>query len=128
MKKTHGKTHFDPEGCFGCKIMTVGVAPSAMPSRNPGAAHNVFREKEMVKDLDAFKRMRVAGQHPRSTRGAAKGERQAESSFEIASGQLANQMAKGKDASSTKISQRGKEWRKRADDAHSSIQKGQVVG
>ena len=128
MIKTHGETHYDPDGCFGCKILSVGVAPSAMPSRHPVAATQVYREKELVKDLDAFKRMRVAGQHPRSTRGAAKVESQAESSFEIASGQLAHQMAKGKDASSTKISQRGKEWRRRTEDAHSSIQRGEVIG
>ncbi len=23
MTRTHGVTHFDPEGCFGCKAMTV---------------------------------------------------------------------------------------------------------
>jgi hypothetical protein len=127
MLKTHGETHFEPTTCFGCKILTVGVAPSAMPSRHPGAANNVFREKALVKDLAAFKRMRLAGLEPRATRGAAKVESEAESTFEVATGQMAHTMAKGRDGASSKISQRGKEWRRRAEDAHTAVRKGEVV-
>ena len=127
MRKTHGVTHFEPETCFGCKVITVGVAPSAMPSRHPGAANNVFREKALVKDLDAFKRMRVAGEQPKSTRGAARVESECESSYEIVSGQPAHKMAKGVDAAKS-VSRRGTEWRRRANDAHQSIQRGEVIG
>lgn len=126
MNKTHGETHFDPDACYGCKIITVGVAPSAMPSRHPGAANNVYREKELVKDLGAFKRMTMAGLHPKSTRGAAIIESQAESRYEVDSGQLAHRMAKGRDAGKS-ISKRGAEWRRRANDAHDAIQRGEVV-
>jgi len=126
MVKTHGETHFDPENCFGCKVITVGVAPSAMPSRHPGAAGAVHREKELVKDLDSFKRMRMAGLHPKATRGAHVIESQAESRYEVESGQLAHRMAKGRDAGKP-VSKRGQEWRRRANDANDSIRRGEVV-
>ena len=124
---THGITHWEPDSCFGCRIKTVGVAPSAMPSRHPGAANSVYREKQLVKDLDSFKRMRLNGLEPRATRGAAKIESQAESSFEVASGQLAHEKAKGRDAGSDKISRRGREWRRRSEEAHQAIRRGEVV-
>ena len=127
MIRKHGVEHWDPENCWGCKIKTVGVAPSAMPSRHPGAANNVIREKDLVKDLDAFKSMRLDGQHPKSTRGAAKIASQAESRYEVESGQLAHEMARGRDAGSDKVSQRGKEWRRRANAAHDAIQRGEVI-
>jgi hypothetical protein len=126
MEKTHGVTHFDPDGCFGCKVLTVGVAPSAMPSRHPTAASNVRREKDLVKDLAAFKRMRLAGEEPRATRGAARIESECESSYEIASGQPAHKMAKGRDAAKP-ISKRGKEWRKRANEANDAVRRGEVI-
>lgn len=126
MRKTHGVTHWNPEGCFGCKVMTVGVAPSAMPSRHPGAAGNVIREKKLVKDLAAFKRMRMDGLEPRSTKGAARIESECESAYEVASGQPAHKMAKGKDAGKS-ISKRGKEWRRRANEAHEAVRRGEVI-
>lgn len=73
MEKTHGVTHYDPETCFGCKVLTVGFAPSIFTTTPGGAkaADNKRREGTLVKDLAAFKRMRVDGLHPRSTAGAA---------------------------------------------------------
>jgi hypothetical protein len=107
-------------------MLTVMVQPSAMPSRNPTATWKRSAEKDLVKDLDAFKRMRVAGETPKSTRGAAVMESQAESSFEIASGQLAHKMAKGADAGKS-VSRRGKEWRRRADAAYTALRKGDLA-
>lgn len=126
MDRTHGATHFDPDNCFGCKVMTVGVAPSAMPSRHPQAASNVHRENQLVKDLAAFKRMRLDGLEPKAMTGAAKIESECESPYEVASGQPAHKMAKGKDAGKP-VSQRGKEWRRRANEAHDAVRKGEVV-
>lgn len=79
-----------------------------------------------MKDLDAFKRMRVAGQEPRATKGAAKVESQAESEYEIVSGQFAHEKARGLDAGKP-VSQRGKEWRRRANEAHEAVKKGEVI-
>ena len=127
MIRKHGVEHWDPEGCWGCKIKTVGVAPSAMPSRHPGAANNVIREKDLEKDLAGFKQMRLDGLHPKATRGAAKIASQAESRYEVESGQLAHEMARGRDAGSDKVSQRGKEWRRRANEAHDAVRRGEVI-
>ena len=123
MIRTHGETHYDPDTCFGCHVLGVQFAPSIFTTTPGGAkaADNNRRERGLVKDLDAFKRMRTAGQQPRATRGAAKVESQAESEYEIVSGQFAHEMAKGPDAGSDRVSQRGKEWRRRANEAYESI-------
>lgn len=128
MEATHGVTHYDPETCFGCKVKTVGFSPSIFTTTPGGAkaADNKRREGELVQDLAAFKRMRVAGLQPRATKGAARVESEAESTFEVSSGQIAHKMAKGKDAGKP-ITKRGKEWRRRAEEAHTAIQRGEVV-
>ena len=128
MKRTHGETHWEPDTCFGCRILTTTFAPSIFATTPGGAkaASNNKREKALVGDLAAFKRMRLAGEHPRTTRGAARIESQAESSFEIESGQLAHEKARGKDAGKL-ISKRGAEWRRRSEDAHQAIKRGEVV-
>lgn len=123
---THGVDHWDPDNCFGCKVKTVGVAPSAMPSRHPGAAGAVHREKKLIKDLDAFKRLRMDGQTPPSTKGAARLESECESTYEIVSAQPAHTMAKGTDAGKS-ITRRGKEWRRRANEAHEAVRRGEVI-
>jgi hypothetical protein len=125
---THGVTHWDPDNCYGCSLKTKTFAPSIFTTTPGGAkaASNNKREHELVQDLAAFKRMRQQGLQPRATRGAARIESEAESTFEVASGQLAHKKAKGKDAGKP-ISKRGKEWRKRAEEAHTAIQRGEVV-
>lgn len=127
MDRTHGMDHYDPDDCFGCKVLTVGVQPSAMPSRHPDASWRRSAEVDLSRDLTSFANMRKAGLHPKSTRGAAVLESQAESTFEVESGQLAHQKAKGRDAASNKVSQRGKEWRRRTDEAFTEARKGNVI-
>jgi hypothetical protein len=128
MQRSHGVEHYTPDSCFGCKVLTVGFAPSIFTTTPGGAkaADNNKRERELVGDLAAFKRMRQQGLQPRATRGAARVESEAESTFEVASGQFAHQKAKGKDAGKS-ISRRGKEWRERAEAAHTAVQRGEVV-
>ena len=127
MERTHGKGNCEPD-CFGCHVLGVQFAPSIFTTTPGGAkaADNNRRERGLVKDLDAFKRMRTAGQQPRATRGAAKVESQAESEYEIVSGQFAHEKAKGKDAGKP-VSQRGKEWRRRANAAYDAVKKGEVI-
>ena len=129
MIHTHGETHYLPDTCFGCKVLGIQFAPSIFSTTAGGAkaASNNRRERGLVKDLDAFKRMRLDGQHPRATAGAATVESQAESEYEIVSGQLAHKMAKGPDAKSDRVSQNGKEWRRRATAAHEAVKKGEVI-
>jgi hypothetical protein len=125
---THGIDHWDPDGCFGCRVKTVGFAPSIFTTTPGGAkaAENRVREGQLVKDLDAFKRMRLAGEEPPRTRGAARIESECESSYEIKTAQPAHKMAKGPDAGKP-ISQRGKEWRRRANEADQAVQRGEVI-
>ena len=128
-KGGHGEKHWDPDGCFGCRVKTVGFAPSIFES-TPGGAKAGRKNKaeaNLSKDLAAFKRMRLDGLEPRATKNARIIESQAESTFEVASGQLAHKMAKGTDAGSSKVSRRGRQWRKRAEEAHTAIRRGEVV-
>jgi hypothetical protein len=122
MPKTHGVTHFDPDTCFGCRIQTVQVAPSATPSRSPGIQSHKQAERALDDDLGAYKRLRDQGLNPKSTNGAAQLEKRAESSFEVESGQLAADKAKGIDAS-----RGGKEWRRRSEEAYDAVRRGETI-
>lgn len=128
MKRTHGETHYTPESCFGCHVLGVNFAPSIFTTTPGGkkAAANKQAESNLVQDLDSFKRMRLAGLHPRSTTGARRVESMAESTFEVESGQLAAHKAKGRDARKP-ISKRGKEWRRRSEEAHQELKKGNAL-
>ena len=97
-----------------------------MPSRHPGPANQVVQEKKLVKDLDAYKRLRLDGENPKSTRSAARFESEAQTSYEITSGQLARDKAKGYDARKP-LTKRGSEWAKRAQDAFSASQRGESL-
>jgi len=128
MEHTHGVTHWLPDTCFGCKVQTMHFAPSIFGTTPGGAkaADNKKREGELVKDLAAFKDLRMEGEQPRTTRGAHRVMMQAESSFEIESGQMAADKAKGADAGKSG-SRKGSEWRRRSQDAHDAIKRGEVV-
>lgn len=128
MALTHGHTHWDPDGCYGCRLKTVGFAPSIFQTTPGGAkaAESRVRERKLVKDLAAFKRLRMDGQTPPTTKGAARLESECESPYEIASAQPAHKMAKGADAGKS-ITKRGKEWRRRANEAYEAVQRGEVI-
>lgn len=125
---THGVDHYQPESCFGCRIKTISFAPSIFATTPGGAkaASKKGQEKKLVRDLDAFKRMRLSGLEPRATRGAAKVESECESPYEVATGRPAHTQAKGPDAGKS-ITRRGKEFRRRANEAHEAIRRGEVV-
>jgi len=118
----HGTDHWEPETCFGCKIHTVQVAASATPTRSPGVSEKNRLDRKLDADLSAYKRLRLDGLNPKSTEDAAKFEKRAESEYEVVSGQLAPDMAKGKD-----VSQGGREWRRRAEDAYQASKRGEVL-
>lgn len=128
MQHTHGVTHWLPDTCFGCRVKTLGFAPSIFATTPGGAkaADNKRREVGLMKDLAAFKTLRLQGQQPRATRGAHRVAQQAESSFEIESGQMAADKAKGPDARKAG-SRKGAEWRRRSQDAHDAMKRGEVV-
>lgn len=78
----------DVEGCFGCKIASVGVASSACPTRGGGARVATIARKDKVleKDLDAYKRLRDEGLQPHNIDGSAKIEQLADTKFQVETG------------------------------------------
>lgn len=132
MEQTHGVTHWDPDDCFGCRIQTTNFAPSAMPSRRDGAhcAAANRSEKQLERDLPAYKRMRKAGMNPKSTQGAADLESRAESSLEVEMGKSFVDVAKGTrsyqsgDVGALRDVSRGApEFRRRAVEANDEMRK-----
>jgi hypothetical protein len=68
--------------------------------------------------------MRQQGLNPKQTSGAAELERRAGSAFEVDSGQLAKDKAKGIDAAR---SDPGKEWRRRSEEAYDAVRRGEQI-
>ena len=80
----HRRTHpVDVPGCFACRILSVSVAPSAMPTRHQDAADVKAREARWERDRPAYKRLRHDGQQPRCIEGCAELEAKAASAAEI---------------------------------------------
>lgn len=71
--------------CFGCKIQTISVSPSAMPTRSDAANINKETAKSHA-DVAAYRRLRHDGTQPKSVRGAAALEKRADSKWEIETG------------------------------------------
>jgi hypothetical protein len=72
----HAETHptLDVEGCFACRISHVRMSGSAMPTRH-NVQHLNAKEKQLDKDLDAYKRIRRTGGQPTKIDGSAKLEK-----------------------------------------------------
>ena len=120
MERTHGVTHYDPDNCFGCHVQTIQYSPSCFPSTPGGrkVAQDNKAERQLGKDLDSFKRLTVGGTMPKRIDGSARFEQEAQVPYEIESGQLASQRAKGPDAT-----RGGREWARRAQSAHEELTK-----
>lgn len=69
----HRETHpnLDVEGCFACRVSHFRVSGAATPTR-----HNVSelnsKERQLDKDLDAYKRIRKTGGQPTQIDGSAR--------------------------------------------------------
>ena len=130
--RTHGVDHWDPDACFGCKIHTIGVAPSAMPSRGSGRHCEIAKneDRKLAKDLTSYKRMAEQGLKPKSLTGAAEIESKCGSALEVERGQSAAEIAmttpsaKREDPSSMRDIARGApEFRRRMLEAHDHFAK-----
>lgn len=83
----HARTHPVPvDGCYGCKLMQVSIAPSAMPFRHPEAAGSVAMEGRWDKDMPAYKRLRRDGLQPPHIDGCAELEAKAETPTQVQTG------------------------------------------
>lgn len=91
-------------GCFGCKLESVTVAPSAMGTRHPEAARAAVKDPKLDKDREAYRRLRRNGEQPRHVEGAALLEATAETSAEVTTGLLMTEH--GRDLLDTKARRR----------------------
>lgn len=86
----HQEVHpgLDVEGCFGCRISHVRIAPSAAPSRRAGSmvASTNAKEVKLDKDLDAYKRLRQDGLQPKAIDGSAQAESKANYGWQVETG------------------------------------------
>lgn len=71
--------------CFGCKIQTISIAGSAMPTRSE-AGRVEMETQRMHKDVAAYKRLRKDGLQPKTVKGSARLEKSAGSRWEIETG------------------------------------------
>ena len=72
----HRRTHPKPvEGCFGCKVLSVGFSAAAMPTRYPEPVRIDNADQRLTQDLAAYRRLRHAGFQPTHIEGSAAWER-----------------------------------------------------
>jgi len=83
------------EGCLACRVGSILVAPSAMPTRQSEVQRKdfAFRENFAAEfhngDREAYRRLRANGVQPPRIAGSAHLERHAATRYEIESGQIA---------------------------------------
>lgn len=82
----HQRTHpkLDQPGCFGCRIASVAIAPSATGSEHAAQINDT--ERRWSKDHAAYKRLVADGLQPKVLDGAAELERRATRDVEITHG------------------------------------------
>lgn len=81
------------ENCWGCKVESISIAPSAMGTRNPGAARAKVKDPQLEKDREAYRRLRRHGEQPKHVGGSAELEARANESFEITTGTIIEDQA-----------------------------------
>ena len=82
----HLRTHPEPiEGCFGCRLTSINIAPSAMATRSDAATAKA-REKRWNRDIPAYKRLRADGLQPGTVDGAGDLEARANHEAEVTMG------------------------------------------
>ena len=96
------------EGAVTKYYGSVNFSPSSMPTRGGDAPGRNAHEKQLEKDLPAYKRLRMEGLQPKSTVGAAQLEAHASTKYEIESGTIVDKyIAKRADESKTFMSESG---------------------
>ena len=84
----HRETHpnLDVEGCFGCRIANVRVAPNHTTTGGERAAQINATESRWHKDMPAYKRLRADGLQPKTIEGAANLEKKAKEAWQVETG------------------------------------------
>ena len=81
------------DSCYGCKLESFTVAPSAMGTRHPEAARAQVTDPQLEKDREAYKRLRRNGEQPKHVGGSAYIEATASESCEITTGTIISDQA-----------------------------------
>jgi hypothetical protein len=76
----------DVDGCFGCHVLSVSIAPSA--SGSPQAQEVNAREERWHRDMASYRAIRKQGLQPKGIDGSSALENRAEDQFEIQTGHL----------------------------------------
>lgn len=86
----HRETHpnLDVEGCFGCRIANVRVAPNHTTTGGERAAQINATEARWQKDMPAYKRLRADGLQPKTVDGAANVEKKAKEAWQVETGMV----------------------------------------
>jgi hypothetical protein len=86
----HRETHpnLDVEGCFGCRIANVRVAPNHTTTGGERAAQINATEARWHKDMPAYKRLRQDGLQPKTIEGAANLEKKAKEAWQVETGMV----------------------------------------
>jgi hypothetical protein len=86
----HRETHpnLDVEGCFGCRIANVRVAPNHTTTGGERAAQINATEARWQKDMPAYKRLRQDGLQPKTIEGAANLEKKAKEAWQVETGMV----------------------------------------
>ena len=87
----HRTKHPTPvDGCFGCKVMSVGLSMESAPTTKAGAQVKEIadRERRWDRDMGAYKRLRRDGLQPKRIDGAADVERRAQEPWQVTTGIL----------------------------------------
>ena len=71
MKHAEEHKNLDVEGCFACRISGITFSADATPTRRGDTADKNVREKQLVKDMSAFKTSVQQGIKPTSLTGSA---------------------------------------------------------
>lgn len=77
------------EGCFACRVATVGISAAATPTRRATTAAKEATERRWATDHAAYRRLRADGLQPRTSDGAAEVEARAETATEVERGIVA---------------------------------------
>lgn len=72
--------------CYPCKLRSVSIAPSAMPTRSPEAARAKDKDPQLDRDRAAYKRLRYDGTQPNMVKGSERLEKEATEKFEVDTG------------------------------------------
>lgn len=82
-----------PESCtdpdcqlsYAEHLRSIGVSAAALPNRKGDTAEGLVRDKEIDRDLDAYKRLRHSGIQPPRNQGSARWEATADHRWQIES-------------------------------------------